>query len=325
MAVTLPIADVENPPSVASGWSRGVHSSGARLGDALSAAMNIGVVFPQTEIGADVASVRSYGHGVEQLGYRHLVAYDHVLGADPAVHQGWAGPYDVDTQFHEPFVVFGYLAACTSLELVTGITILPQRQTALVAKQAAEVDVLTDGRFRLGVGIGWNAVEYEALGEDFTVRGRRLEEQVALLRRLWTERSVTFEGRFDRVTGAGIAPLPLQRPIPIWFGGTSAKAYERMGRLADGWFPLVQPGPKLEAALEIISASAVRAGRDPGAIAMEGRVDWRGDLDDVVRRIDGWRQVGATHLSINTMHAGLQRAGDHVDVLAHVAEALPPS
>ena len=163
--------------------------------------MRIGVVFPQTEIGPDVAAVRSYGQGVEQLGYRHLLAYDHVVGADPAVHRGWNGPYDIDTQFHEPFVVFGYLAGCTSLELVTGITILPQRPTALVAKQAAEVDLLTGGRFRLGVGIGWNAVEYEALGQDFSVRGRRLEEQVALLRRLWTQRSVTFEGRFDRVTG----------------------------------------------------------------------------------------------------------------------------
>ena len=284
--------------------------------------MRIGVVFPQTEIGPDVAAVRSYGQGVEQLGYRHLLAYDHVVGADPAVHQGWNGPYDIDTQFHEPFVAFGYLAGCTSLELVTGITILPQRPTALVAKQAAEVDLLTGGRFRLGVGIGWNAVEYEALGQDFSVRGRRLEEQVALLRRLWTQRSVTFEGRFDRVTGAGIAPLPIQRPIPVWFGGTSTRAYERMGRLADGWFPLVQPGPKLELALETIAASARPAGRDPRTIDMEGRVDWRGDAADVAARVDAWRQVGATHLSVNTMHAGLSTVNEHLDVLANLAQVL---
>src|SRR5579859_7042033 len=178
--------------------------------------MKIGVVFPQTEIGADAGAVRAYAQRVEELGYGHVLAYDHVLGADPAVHVGWSGPYDVRTTFHEPLVLFGYLAALTSLELVTGIIILPQRQTALVAKQAAEVDLLTGGRFRLGIGLGWNAVEYEALGEDFTNRGKRSEEQVEVIRKLWTERSVTFEGKYHRVTGAGLAPLPNQRPIPVW-------------------------------------------------------------------------------------------------------------
>src|SRR6187401_3228635 len=153
--------------------------------------MRIGVVFPQTEISGDVGAVRAYAQRVEELGFAHVLAYDHVLGADPAVHTGWAGPYDVDTTFHEPFVLFGYLAAITSIELVTGIIILPQRQTALVAKQAAEVDLLTQGRFRLGVGLGWNAVEYEALGQRFDQRGRRMSEQIGLLRRLWTERAVT--------------------------------------------------------------------------------------------------------------------------------------
>src|SRR5664280_1944749 len=171
--------------------------------------MRIGVVLPQTEIGADVADVRLYGQGVQLMGYQHLLAYDHVVGADRTIHKDWSGPYDIDTEFHEPFVLFGYLAACTSLELVTGITILPQRPTVLVAKQAAEVDLLTNGKFRLGVGIGWNPVEYEALGQDFTVRGRRIEEQVELLRELWTKHSVTAAGRFDQVTGAGIAPLPV--------------------------------------------------------------------------------------------------------------------
>src|SRR5665213_2989404 len=159
--------------------------------------MQIGVVFPQTEIGPDVGALRAYALRVEELGYAHLLAYDHVLGADPRVHQGWEGPYDVSTTFHEPFVLYGYLAAITSLELVTGIIILPQRQTALVAKQAAEVDLLTNGRFRLGIGIGWNAVEYEALGKSFTDRGRRLGEQVTLLRRLWTEHAITVDGPDD--------------------------------------------------------------------------------------------------------------------------------
>src|SRR6202045_2919815 len=154
--------------------------------------MRIGVVFPQTELGGDPAAGRAYGQRVEELGFTHILAYDHVVGADPAVHQGWQGYYDIDSTFHEPMVLFGFLAAVTSLELVTGVIILPQRQTALVAKQAAEVDLLTAGRFRLGIGLGWNAVEYEALGERFSDRGRRLEEQVGLLRRLWTERAVTF-------------------------------------------------------------------------------------------------------------------------------------
>src|SRR3954468_3053673 len=164
--------------------------------------MRIGAVFPQTELGGDASAVRAYGQRVEELGFTHLLAYDHVVGADPAVHVGWAGPYDVQTTFHEPFVMFGYLAAVTTtLELVTGIIILPQRQTALVAKQAAEVDLLTEGRLRLGVGLGWNAVEYEALGKDFHDRGRRMDEQIALLRRLWTESTVSHDGRYERVTG----------------------------------------------------------------------------------------------------------------------------
>src|SRR4051812_35045517 len=191
--------------------------------------MQIGVVFPQTEIGAAVEAVRTYATRVEELGFAHVLAYDHVLGADPEAHAPWNGPYDVRTTFHEPFVLFGYLAAITSLEVVTGVIILPQRQTALVAKQAAEVDLLTEGRFRLGVGVGWNAVEYEALGKDFTDRGRRVDEQIELLRRLWTETTVTYEGGSERVTGAGLAPMPVQRPIPVWIGGQSEPAYRRVG------------------------------------------------------------------------------------------------
>ncbi|MGO9874036.1 MAG: LLM class F420-dependent oxidoreductase, partial [Acidimicrobiia bacterium] len=218
--------------------------------------MKIGVVFPQTEIGADPGAVRAYVRRVEELGFEHLLAYDHVLGADPQVHTPWRGPYDVDTTFHEPFVLFGYIAALTSLELVTGIIILPQRQTALVAKQAAEVDLLTGGRFRLGVGLGWNAVEYEALGADFSNRGRRVGEQIEVMRSLWTQRSVTHDGTYEHVTAAGLAPLPVQRPIPVWFGAASEPAYRRAGRLADGWFPQVAPGPALDAARAIVDQAA---------------------------------------------------------------------
>ena len=236
--------------------------------------MNIGVVFPQTEIGPDVGAVRAYAQRVEELGFTHLLAYDHVLGADPKVHAGWSGPYDLSTTFHEPMVMFGYLAAVTRLELVTGIIILPQRQTALVAKQAAEVDLLTGGRFRLGVGLGWNSVEYEALGKDFTNRGRRMSEQALLLRRLWTEESVTFEGEYETVRGAGLCPLPVQRPIPLWFGGQSRQAYVRIGQLADGWFPQMPPDQRLADARAVIAEAARAAGRDPDQIGMEGRVSW---------------------------------------------------
>ncbi|MDP9842646.1 LLM class F420-dependent oxidoreductase [Streptosporangium lutulentum] len=284
--------------------------------------MRIGVVFPQTEIGPDVGAVRAYAQGVEELGFRHLMAYDHVVGADPAVHQGWQGVYDVESTFHEPMVLFGYLAALTSLELVTAIIILPQRQTALVAKQAAEIDLLSDGRFRLGVGLGWNQVEYEALGQDFTTRGRRIEEQVELMRRLWTEPSVTFDGVYDRVTGAGLAPLPVQRPIPVWFGAQSPAAYRRTGRLADGWFPQMSPGPKLDEAKAVIEEAAVQAGRDPSALGMEGRASWTGsaeELSDLARR---WRESGATHLSINTMKAGLGSVDEHLAALEIASETL---
>jgi probable F420-dependent oxidoreductase len=285
--------------------------------------MQIGVVFPQTELGGDVRAVRAYAQGVEQLGYSHLLAYDHVVGADPAIHRGWAGPYDVHTTFHEPFVLFGYIAAITSLELVTGIIILPQRQTVLVAKQAAEVDLLTNGRFRFGVGLGWNAVEYEALGKDFSNRGARIEEQVALLRRLWTEQSVTHDGPSERVTGAGLAPTPVQRPIPIWFGAASPRAYRRAGRLADGWFPMVPPGPELDEAKALVDAAAIEAGRDPAAVGMEGRASWGpGGLDRMVDEVGRWSSAGATHLSINTMGAGLTSVDEHLAALAATAEGL---
>jgi probable F420-dependent oxidoreductase len=285
--------------------------------------MRIGVTFPQTELGGDPGAVRAYATAAEELGYAHLLAYDHVVGADPAVHPGWRGPYDVTTTFHEPLVLFGFLAAVTDLELVTGIIILPQRQTALVAKQAAEVDLLTQGRFRLGIGVGWNAVEYEALGKDFTDRGRRQEEQVALLRLLWTEGSVTFGGTWEQVTGAGLAPLPVQRPIPVWFGGSSAPAYRRIGRMADGWFPQVTPGEALDAALAQIGAAAADAGRDPAGIGMEGRVTWgSGGADEVAHRMDKWRVAGASHVTLNTMGAGLASVDGHIDALARVAGVL---
>jgi probable F420-dependent oxidoreductase len=285
--------------------------------------MQIGVLYPQMELPADPGTVRHYAQTVEQLGYQHIVAYDHVLGADPVVHQGWDGPYDIDTTFHEPFVLYGFLAGITTLELATGIIIAPQRQTALLAKQAAEVDILTKGRFRLGLGLGWNAVEYEALGQDFASRGRRLEEQVGLLRRLWTERVVTHEGDFDRIIGAGLAPPAVQRPIPIWLGGSSGPAYRRIGRLADGWFPQVPPGPALAEALVAVAEGAERAGRDPSGIGMEGRVTFKPAAVDVfAARVSSWRDAQATHLSVSTVGSGLSTVDAHLEALAIAGGAL---
>jgi probable F420-dependent oxidoreductase len=271
--------------------------------------MRIGVVFPQTELGGDAGVVRAYAQRAEELGFTHVLAYDHVVGADPAVHTGWDGPYDVRTTFHEPMVLYGYLAAVTSMELVTGIVILPQRQTALVAKQSAEVD------------LGWNRVEYEALGQDFSTRGKRLEEQITLLRRLWTEQTVTFSGTFDRITGAGLAPMPVQRPIPVWIGAQSPRALRRAGRLADGWFPQMAPGPQLDEARRIVTEAAAEAGRDPASLGMEGRLRWQQDRDKMAAAIRQWQDADATHLSVNTMGAGLKTVDDHLAALATTAEA----
>jgi probable F420-dependent oxidoreductase len=284
--------------------------------------MRIGAVFPQTEIGAAASAVRSYGQRVEELGFTHVLAYDHVVGADPEAHAPWTGPYDLHTTFHEPMVMFGYLAGVTSLELVTSIIILPQRQTVLAAKQAAELDLLTEGRFRFGVGIGWNAVEYEALGKNFADRGRRFDEQLGLLRRLWTEQSVTFAGDHDRITAAGIAPLPVQRPIPLWLGAQSPRAYDRVGRLADGWFPQMGPGDGYDEALATIHAAASAAGRDPASIQIEPRVAFQGDLEEMVRQAGEWRDRGVSHLSVSTMGAGLGPVEGHVAALTRIATAL---
>jgi probable F420-dependent oxidoreductase len=285
--------------------------------------VRIGVVFPQTEMSADPGGVRAYAGAVTDLGFTHLLAYDHVVGADPSVHQGWRGPYDIQSTFHEPMVLYGYLAAITPIELVTGVLVLPQRQTVLVAKQAAEVDLLTGGRFRLGVGIGWNAVESEALGTDFTTRGARLGEQIDLMRRLWTEESVTYAGRSHTVTGAGIAPPPVQRPIPVWIGASSPPALRRAGRLADGWFPQAPPGPKLDEAVALVHQAAEAAGRDPATLGMEGRTNVTdATMDTLVERAAAWQEAGASHLSLNTMGAGFSTVDQHIAALAGAAGLL---
>lgn len=286
--------------------------------------MRIGVVFPQTEIGADPAAVRDYVHAVESLGYDHLVTFDHVIGANVASRPGWSGAYESRDMFHEPMVLFGYLAGLTqTIELFTGILILPQRQTVLVAKQAAAVDVLSRGRLRLGIGTGWNDVEYEALGENFHDRGRRSEEQIELMRRLWTQEHVTYEGRWHRITDAGINPLPIQRPIPVWLGGGDDRLLDRVGRIGDGWYAMFRDMDTGRSMIEKIRTSAEKAGRDQDAIGIEASVALRdGAPDRWVEDVEVRRALGVTHLSVNTMGAGLTSPEGHIDAIRRFMEAI---
>ena len=287
--------------------------------------MQVGVIFPQTEIGADPVAVRDFVQAAEDLGYGHLVIFDHVLGGDAQHHQ-WLNerPYTSKDTFHEPFVVFGYMAAITKrLELVTAVIILGQRQTALVAKQAAEVDILSGGRLRLGIGTGWNHVEYEALGEDFHNRGRRSVEQINLLRALWTEDVVNFKGRWHQVTHAGINPPPVQRPIPIWLGGSAEAVVRRVGRTADGWFPQFNPNDEGREILERMHNYAREAGRDPASIGVEGRASVAEGPPEVwVKNARAWEELGATHISLNTMRAGLSSPQQHIDAIRQFKEAM---
>ena len=286
--------------------------------------MQLGAVFPQTEIGPDPGAVRAYAEAAEELGYEHLVAYDHVLGADTATRPGWTGTYDKDDQFHEVFVLLGYLAAITKrIELVTGIVILPQRQTALVAKQAAEVDVLSGGRLRLGIGIGWNAVEYEALGANFHDRGKRSEEQVDLLRMLWTQESVTYEGQWHRITAAGLNPMPVQRPIPVWFGGGDTQAVERrIARLADGWFPQGRITEQTEERMTRFRGFVREAGRTESDVGIEARARMSDGVESAVETALAWERLGATHFGVNTMGAGYRTVDEHIDAIRTFKESL---
>jgi probable F420-dependent oxidoreductase len=285
------------------------------------------VVFPQTEIGTDPALIKDYAQTAEELGFFHILAYDHVIGANPASRPGWKPPYSHLDNFHEPLVLFSYLAGLTKkIELVTGIIILPQRQTVLVAKQTATLDVLSAGRLRFGIGIGWNPVEYEALGENFKNRGRRSEEQIEVLRKLWTQELVTFEGRWHKITDAGIKPLPVQRPIPIWFGGTDDRALRRLAKLGDGWFPLMGPDEKCRAAIDKIHSYAREIGRNPNDIGIEGRVGYGpGSMDAWLRDLQAWKDLGATHVSLNTMRAGLDSPAAHIEAIRRFRDATAKS
>jgi probable F420-dependent oxidoreductase len=281
------------------------------------------VTFPQSEIGTDPEIIRDYAQAAEDLGYEHLLAYDHVLGADPSNREGWRG-YTHKTMFHEPLTLFSFLAAITQrLEFVSGVIVLPQRQTALVAKQAAEVDVLSGGRLRLGVGIGWNAVEYEALGEDFSMRGARIEEQIEVMRLLWSREVVSYEGKYHRIDEAGINPLPVQRPIPVWMGARADVGLRRTARVADGWFPLGPPDDRMREAVKRLRDHVEEAGRDPASVGIEARLDvGRVPSEEWIAQTEAWRSLGATHISVNTMNAGRGSPQEHVESIRRYKEAL---
>jgi probable F420-dependent oxidoreductase len=282
--------------------------------------MEFGAVFPHNEIGTDPGAIRAFAQGAEALGATHLLIYDHVLGADPNRPGGWRGPYDKDVAFHEPFTTFAYLAAVTrTIELVTTVLILPQRQTALVAKQAAEVAILSNDRFRLGIGTGWNQVEYEALNEDFGTRGRRQAEQVELLRRLWSEDTLTFRGEFHTVTAAGINPRPA-KPIPIWFGGSAPALLARCARLGDGWIPLMGANDAARGCIETIRLHRRAAGLGMEGFGIQAQAQYRGgNPERWATHAESWRKLGATHLAIATHNAGTTDVDGH---LARIREYL---
>ncbi len=258
--------------------------------------MQLCAFFPSRDIGPDPAKIRDWAQAAEDLGYAYIDVPDHVLGANLASRPGWNAPYAHTDAFHETFVMLGFLAANTkTIGLASTVLVLPQRPAALVAKQAAEVDLLSGGRLRLGVGVGWNYVEYECLGEDWSTRGAREAEQVELMRRLWTEQLVTFEGRFHTVIDAGINPLPVQQPIPVWFGGSSAATLKRAARLGDGWIPILAPDDAAKQKLETLQGHLAAEGRDPAAFGIEAWL--RADSPDPqgwAAAADGWRALGAT-------------------------------
>ena len=287
--------------------------------------MRVGAVFPQLEIGTEPDVIATYARTVEELGYDHLVIFDHVLGADSRRPGGWSGVYDHRSTFHEPFVLYGYLASITTrVKLATAIIVLPQRQTALVAKQAAELDILSRGRLILGVGIGWNQVEYEALGMDFTNRGKRIEEQVAVLRLLWTEEVVDFKGRWHRVDRAGLNPLPVQRPIPVWMGGgwdrqtrtVVEPVLRRIARIADGWFTHLPANEDGRAGMAAFRRLVEEEGRDPAKFPVEGRLlAARSGVEDWKKGVETFREIGMTGVELNTMGAGYRSIDEHLDAL----------
>ncbi|MCB9420257.1 MAG: LLM class F420-dependent oxidoreductase [Ardenticatenaceae bacterium] len=285
--------------------------------------MKIGIVFPQIEFGHDPAAVVDYAQTIEALGFTHILAYDHVLGANPDRPGGWQGPYTYKNPFLDPFVLFSFMAAVTqTIEFVTGILILPQRETAVVAKQAATLDVLSNGRLRLGVGIGWNKVEYIALNQDFHTRGQRIEEQIDVLRQLWTHDLITYDGHWHTIPDAGINPRPA-RPIPIWFGGHADAVLRRVAQMGDGWLPNYRTPDQAQSALIKLDAYLGENGRSRSNIGIEPRLSYgSGNPDEWRQIIADWQAAGANHISLNTIYLGFETPAQHINAIRKFAEAV---
>jgi probable F420-dependent oxidoreductase len=285
-------------------------------------ALRFGAVFPTNEIGSDPEYLRRFAAAAVEAGLDYLVIFDHVVGADIAERPDWRGAYTVDHEFHEPFTLLAYLAACCPLELMTGVLVLPQRQAVLVAKQAAELDLLTRGRFILGVGTGWNDLEYRALNVDFAARGRRFDEQLEVMRQLWTQRVVTFRGSYHDLDRVGIAPLPMQRPIPVWMGANPVgPGLRRIARSGDGWISMHPPGPDIRDAFARLREMAAACGRDPGAIGLQGLMQWRGRRvgeDEELQAVQNWLECGARRISFSGARAG-RTPDEHVRYIADKA------
>jgi probable F420-dependent oxidoreductase len=283
--------------------------------------MKLGVVFPQTEFGNDPAAIKAYTQAAESLGYTHILAYDHVLGANPDRPGGWQGPYTYKHPFHDPFVLFSFMAAVTErIEFITGILILPQRETAVVAKQVATLDLLSNGRFRLGLGIGWNKVEYVALNQDFHSRGRRLDEQLEVLQQLWSEPLVTYHGNWHTIPDAGLNPRP-QRRIPLWFGGHADVVLQRVARLGDGWLPNFRQAAAAERSLAKLDQYLAQNGRSRADIGLEPRLHYgQANPDEWQATINGWREAGATHITLNTMSCGFDTPEKHIEAIRYFRE-----
>ncbi len=288
--------------------------------------MRIGIAFPTTEIGTDPVVIRDFSQAIEGMGYKHLTCIDHVVQEVQESIEDWRSYYSLDNMFHEPLTLFSFLAGVTeSIEMATAILILPQRQTALVAKQAAEIDLLSGGRLRLGVGIGWNAMEYDVLGQKFSTRARRVEEQVAYLRQLWTRRNSDFSGEWHNQKQTGINPLPIQQPIPLWIGAFEDPAIRRAGRIADGWFlnPRVPAGNESARQIGVMQKAAQEAGRDPASIGIDVTL-LLGDREpeELADELKQWIGLGATHVTVRTMDAGLPSIDAHLDVFRRVRDAI---
>lgn len=301
--------------------------------------MKIGAVFPHQTIEPEFSAIKAYAQGVEAMGFSHILSYDHVIGANRASRPDWKGIYDIDSKFHEPIVLLSYIAGVTStIGIATGIMILPQRQTVLVAKQAATLDLLSSGRLRLGVGTGWNEVEYEALGMDFKHRGKFFDEQIDVLRALWRQRAVSFDTPMHRISDAGIYPMPLQQPIPLWLGGgpirldggrvrevvanpNMEKVLRRIAAKADGWLPTFLPDEGAAEMIEVLHGYCRDAGRDPRTLGIEALLlglrekDW-------AEHVRAWQRLGATHMCCQTSVDGLQGVDAHLRRLEEIRQTL---